>query len=39
MGNYVVVPVVTKIAEQINLALKSVKQQPSQQENFELELI
>ncbi len=38
MGNSVVVPVVTKIAEQISLALKTVNQQ-SPQENFELELV
>lgn len=38
MGNSVVVPVVTKIAEQISLALKNVKQ-PTSQKNFELELI
>ncbi len=38
MGNSVVVPVVTKIAEQISLALKTVKQ-PTPQKNFELELI
>lgn len=37
MGNSVVVPVVTKIAEKISLALKNVKQQ-SPIENFELEL-
>lgn len=38
MGNSVVVPVVTKIAEQISLALKTVKQ-PTPQKNFELELV
>lgn len=37
MGNSVVVPVVTKIAEQISLALKNAKQK-SPIENFELEL-
>ncbi|WP_151839470.1 DNA (cytosine-5-)-methyltransferase [Acinetobacter junii] len=37
MGNSVVVPVVTKIAEQITLALKNAKQK-SPIENFELEL-
>ena len=37
MGNSVVVPVVTKIAEQIALALKNAKQK-SPIENFELEL-
>lgn len=38
MGNSVVVPVVTKIAEQISLALKNAKQQ-APIENFEFELI
>lgn len=37
MGNSVVVPVVTKIAEQISLALKNAKQQ-APIENFEFEL-
>lgn len=37
MGNSVVVPVVTKIAEQISLALKNIKKK-SKKENFELEL-
>lgn len=37
MGNSVVVPVVTKIAEQITLALRNAKQK-SPIENFELEL-